>query len=177
MMEHGFWKRSGSIDKSSVHRGKFLSSLNPKKRNYGPVWVCPSYKLSEKGKIQDSPWLSRVWSRASTLVKLRADGSASHSALMESKNRSNCCCWCVSSPDLPLAEKLQLCEAMESSGEEQDLVDEEELQRFRELKHKMILLDKAELSSAASRNKTSLPAAADRWVNQRHLGGRFGFQR
>lgn len=72
-----------------------------------------------------------------------------------------------------MVEKLQLSESMESSGEEQDSVDEEDLQRFRELKHKMILLDKAELSSAASRNKTSLLAATNRWVNQRHSGGRF----
>lgn len=71
-------------------------------------------------------------------------------------------CCCVSSPDLPVMEKLQLSEAMESSGEEQDLVDEEELQRFRELKHRMILLDKAELSSAASQNKSSLLAATNR---------------
>lgn len=72
-----------------------------------------------------------------------------------------------------MVEKLQLSKSMESSGEEQDSVDEEDLQRFRELKHKMILLDKAELSSAASRNKTSLLAATNRWVNQRYSGGRF----
>lgn len=66
-----------------------------------------------------------------------------------------------------MVEKLQLSESMESSGEEQDSPGEgeeedEELQRFRELKHKMILLDEAELSSAASRNETSLNAATNR---------------
>lgn len=64
-----------------------------------------------------------------------------------------------------MLEKLQLSEAMESSGEEQDLVEEEEeeeLRRFRELKHKMSLLDKAELSSAASGTRTSPLAATSR---------------
>ena len=51
----------------------------------------------------------------------------------------------VSLAELPAVEKLQLSELMESSMEEQDeSVDEAELQRFRELKDKMILLDKAE---------------------------------
>ncbi|XP_045926500.1 leucine-rich repeat-containing protein 27-like isoform X1 [Micropterus dolomieu] len=51
-------------------------------------------------------------------------------------------------PELPVVEKLQLSELMGSNMEEQDeSVDEDELQRFRELKHKMILLDKAELDS------------------------------
>lgn len=42
-------------------------------------------------------------------------------------------------------EKLQLSQVTGSSAEEPDeSVDEDELQRFRELKHKMILLDRAE---------------------------------
>ncbi|XP_073338682.1 leucine-rich repeat-containing protein 27-like [Pagrus major] len=53
-------------------------------------------------------------------------------------------------PELPVVEKLQLSELMGSSVEEQEeSVDEDELQRFRELKHKMNLLDKAELGSIA----------------------------
>lgn len=40
-------------------------------------------------------------------------------------------------------EKLQLWQATGSSAEEES-VDEEELQRFRELKDKMVLLDQAE---------------------------------
>ncbi|XP_044070440.1 leucine-rich repeat-containing protein 27-like isoform X1 [Siniperca chuatsi] len=59
---------------------------------------------------------------------------------------------------LPVVEKLQLSELMGSSMEEQDeSLDEDELQRFRELKHKMILLDKAELGSIAQgdRNQKS----------------------
>ncbi|XP_026165302.1 leucine-rich repeat-containing protein 27 [Mastacembelus armatus] len=51
-------------------------------------------------------------------------------------------------PELPMVEKLQLSEMMGSSMEEQDeSVDEDDMQRFKELKHKMILLDKAELGS------------------------------
>ncbi|KAG7229871.1 hypothetical protein INR49_012395 [Caranx melampygus] len=50
--------------------------------------------------------------------------------------------------DVPVVEKLQLSELMGSSVEEQDeSVDEDELQKFKELKQKMILLDKAELGS------------------------------
>ncbi|KAF0027178.1 hypothetical protein F2P81_019919 [Scophthalmus maximus] len=49
-------------------------------------------------------------------------------------------------PELPVVEKLQLSELMGPSMEEQDEV---ELQKFKELKHKMILLDKAELSPTA----------------------------
>ncbi|XP_060896670.1 leucine-rich repeat-containing protein 27-like [Labrus mixtus] len=53
----------------------------------------------------------------------------------------------VSVVELPLVEKLQLSELMGSSVEDQEesVDEEEELQRFRELKQKMILLDKAEL--------------------------------
>uniref|UniRef100_A0A3B4VCH6 Leucine rich repeat containing 27 n=1 Tax=Seriola dumerili TaxID=41447 RepID=A0A3B4VCH6_SERDU len=52
--------------------------------------------------------------------------------------------------ELPVVEKLQLSELMGSSVEEQDeSVDEDELQRFKELKQKMILLDSAELGSVA----------------------------
>lgn len=47
-----------------------------------------------------------------------------------------------------MVEKLQLSELMGSSMEGPDeSVDEEELQKFMELKDKMILLDKAELGS------------------------------
>lgn len=57
-------------------------------------------------------------------------------------------------PELPVVEKLQLSELMGSSMEEQDeSVDEAELQRFRELKDKMILLDKAELGSMDQSNR------------------------
>ncbi|XP_071337376.1 leucine-rich repeat-containing protein 27-like [Trachinotus anak] len=53
-------------------------------------------------------------------------------------------------PELPVVERLQLSELMGSSVEEQDeSVDEDELQRFKELKQQMILLDKAELGSIA----------------------------
>ncbi|XP_042358558.1 leucine-rich repeat-containing protein 27-like [Plectropomus leopardus] len=52
--------------------------------------------------------------------------------------------------ELPAVEKLQLSELMGSSVEEQDeSVDEDELQKFRELKQKMILLDEAERGSIA----------------------------
>ncbi|XP_029306013.1 leucine-rich repeat-containing protein 27-like isoform X2 [Cottoperca gobio] len=64
-----------------------------------------------------------------------------------------------SPPELPVVEKLQLSELMGSSMEEHDeSVDEDELHRFKELKHKMILLDKAELGSKAQggRNPKSL---------------------
>ncbi|XP_044228964.1 leucine-rich repeat-containing protein 27-like isoform X1 [Thunnus albacares] len=55
-----------------------------------------------------------------------------------------------SSKDLPVVEKLQLSALVATSVEEQDeSVDEDDLQRFRELKHKMMLLDKAELGSIA----------------------------
>nr|XP_019946330.1 PREDICTED: leucine-rich repeat-containing protein 27 [Paralichthys olivaceus]XP_019946339.1 PREDICTED: leucine-rich repeat-containing protein 27 [Paralichthys olivaceus] len=47
-------------------------------------------------------------------------------------------------PELPMVEKLQLSELRESSVEEQD---EDELQKFKELKDKMILLDRAEWGS------------------------------
>ncbi|XP_076599717.1 leucine-rich repeat-containing protein 27-like [Chaetodon auriga] len=58
------------------------------------------------------------------------------------------------SPDLPVVEKLQLSELMGSSVEEHDeSVDEDELQRFRELKQKMILLDKAELDPVTQCNR------------------------
>lgn len=60
----------------------------------------------------------------------------------------------VSLVELPVVEKLQLSELMGSSMEEQDeSVDEDELQRFRELKHRIILLDKAELGSIAQGDK------------------------
>ncbi|XP_040905936.1 leucine-rich repeat-containing protein 27-like isoform X2 [Toxotes jaculatrix] len=58
-------------------------------------------------------------------------------------------------PELPVVEKLQLSELMGSSMEEQDeAVDEDELQRFKELKHRMNLLEKAELHSIAQGDKT-----------------------
>ncbi|KAM3606051.1 uncharacterized protein V6R79_009875 [Siganus canaliculatus] len=55
-------------------------------------------------------------------------------------------------PELPVVEKLQLSELTGSSTEEQDeSVDEEELQKFEELKFKMGLLDRAELNSIQER--------------------------
>ncbi|KAM4607266.1 leucine-rich repeat-containing protein 27-like [Polymixia lowei] len=52
-----------------------------------------------------------------------------------------------SHPDMPPVEKLHLSDLLKSSMDLcEEVVDEEELQRFRELKHKMILLDRAELS-------------------------------
>ncbi|XP_068424387.1 leucine-rich repeat-containing protein 27-like [Clinocottus analis] len=50
-----------------------------------------------------------------------------------------------SPPELPVVEKLQLSELMGPSVEES--VDEDELRRFRDLRHRMILLDKAQLGS------------------------------
>ncbi|XP_034079358.1 leucine-rich repeat-containing protein 27-like isoform X2 [Gymnodraco acuticeps] len=61
-------------------------------------------------------------------------------------------------PELPVVEKLQLSELMGSSTEEQDeSVDEDEMKRFRELKQKMILLDKAELGSTAQGDGNQKP--------------------
>ncbi|XP_070697549.1 leucine-rich repeat-containing protein 27-like [Pempheris klunzingeri] len=60
----------------------------------------------------------------------------------------------VSLVELPVVEKLQLSELMGSSTEEQESVDEDELQRFRELKHRMILLDQAELGSIAQGDRS-----------------------
>ncbi|XP_018534849.1 LOW QUALITY PROTEIN: leucine-rich repeat-containing protein 27 [Lates calcarifer] len=61
-------------------------------------------------------------------------------------------------PELPVVEKLQLTELQESSVEEQDeSVDEDELQKFKELKHKMMLLDKAELGSKAQSDRNLTP--------------------
>ncbi|KAM9847486.1 leucine-rich repeat-containing protein 27-like, partial [Aulostomus maculatus] len=57
------------------------------------------------------------------------------------------------SPVLPEVEKLQLSKLVGSSLEQEDSVDEDELQRFRELKEKMILLDKAELGFIGQGNK------------------------
>ncbi|KAF3842509.1 hypothetical protein F7725_024460 [Dissostichus mawsoni] len=60
--------------------------------------------------------------------------------------------------ELPVVEKLQLSELMGSSTEEQDeSVDEDEMKRFRELKQKMILLDKAELGSTAQGDGNQKP--------------------
>ncbi|XP_029377523.1 leucine-rich repeat-containing protein 27-like [Echeneis naucrates] len=60
------------------------------------------------------------------------------------------------SPELPVVEKLQLSELMGSSVEEQDeSVDEDELQRFNQLKQQMILLDKDDLGSIAQGDRTS----------------------
>ncbi|CAL8255400.1 unnamed protein product [Lota lota] len=60
-----------------------------------------------------------------------------------------------SHPDVPPLEKLQLSElvrsSVESCGDEEEEEEEQELQRFRELKHKMILLDSAELGPRSSR--------------------------
>lgn len=63
-----------------------------------------------------------------------------------------------------MVEKLQLSESMESSGEEpaEEEEEEEELRRFRELKHKMILLDEAELGSDTPASGRSLFPATNR---------------
>ncbi|KAF3708567.1 Leucine-rich repeat-containing protein 27 [Channa argus] len=59
--------------------------------------------------------------------------------------------------ELPEVEKLQLSELMGSSMEEEEESvdeDEDELQKFKELKEKMILLDKAELGLVARRDRS-----------------------
>lgn len=58
--------------------------------------------------------------------------------------------------DLPMVEKLQL-ELMGSSLEEEEVAEEEDLQRFRDLKHKMSLMDKAELETAAQEDTRPKP--------------------
>ncbi|CAK6962368.1 leucine-rich repeat-containing protein 27-like [Scomber scombrus] len=72
----------------------------------------------------------------------------------------------VSLVELPVMEKLQLSGLMGTSMEEQDeSVDEDELQWFMELKHKMILLEKAELGSVAQgdgNTKSCLPPITKR---------------
>ncbi|XP_030011130.1 leucine-rich repeat-containing protein 27-like [Sphaeramia orbicularis] len=63
-----------------------------------------------------------------------------------------------SPPEMPVVEKLQLSELMGSSLEEQDdTLDKEELQKFRELKDKLSLLDKTELESAAQGDRHAVP--------------------
>ena len=67
--------------------------------------------------------------------------------------------------DGPPVEKLRLSalvrSSLESCGEDEEEEEEEqELQRFKELKHKMILLDSAELGSSSpstTRSQGSLP--------------------
>ena len=55
----------------------------------------------------------------------------------------------------PVVEKLQLSELMGSNIDEQEeSVDEDEMQKFRELKDKFILLDKAELGLMPHGDKT-----------------------
>lgn len=53
--------------------------------------------------------------------------------------------------EMPVVEKLQLTELMVSSVDEQD---EEELEKFKELKNRMMLLERAELRSVAQSDKT-----------------------
>ncbi|XP_034407947.1 leucine-rich repeat-containing protein 27-like isoform X2 [Cyclopterus lumpus] len=55
--------------------------------------------------------------------------------------------------ELPLVEKLQLSELMGSSVEQS--VDKDELRRFRDLRHKLILLDKVELGPLPRADKDS----------------------
>ncbi|KAJ3610707.1 hypothetical protein NHX12_022799 [Muraenolepis orangiensis] len=81
-----------------------------------------------------------------------------------------------SHPDLPPVEKLRLSElvksSVESCGDEEEEEEEPELQRFRELKHKMILLDRAELghgSSRTPRTHGSLPVVSERVARDREL--------
>ncbi|XP_072246512.1 leucine-rich repeat-containing protein 27-like [Leuresthes tenuis] len=58
----------------------------------------------------------------------------------------------------PVVEKLQLSELMGSNTDEQEeSVDEHEMQKFRELKDKFILLDKAELGLMPHGDKTPKP--------------------
>lgn len=60
----------------------------------------------------------------------------------------------VSFPELPAVEKLQLSGLRGSSVEEQDESgDVDELQRFKELKNQLILLDRAELGSITQHDK------------------------
>lgn len=60
--------------------------------------------------------------------------------------------------ELPEMEKLQLSQVTGSCAEEQDeSVEEDELQRFRELKHKMILLDKAEQGLISLNSRSCRP--------------------
>lgn len=147
LMEQVIGRRRGRADESLVHHGRFLSNLNPKELNRGTSWASPQYKLYQKGNTEVSPW------------KLKLELPRSRSFIAEAA----VCCR-VSSTELPVVvEKLRL---SESSGEEQELVDDEELRRFREIKHKMTLLDEAELGSAAPRNNRRLFPATTRWVNQ-----------
>lgn len=53
--------------------------------------------------------------------------------------------------EMPVVEKLQLTELMVSSVDEQD---EEELEKFKELRNRMMLLERAELRSVAQSDKT-----------------------
>lgn len=67
----------------------------------------------------------------------------------------------ILSIELPGMERLQLSQVTASSVEEPDeSVDEEELQRFKELKHRMILLDKAEQGLIMQSNRRSCPPLA-----------------
>ncbi|XP_074532290.1 leucine-rich repeat-containing protein 27-like [Halichoeres trimaculatus] len=76
------------------------------------------------------------------------------------------------SPELPVVEKLQLSELTGSSVEEQEeSVHEDELQRFRELKNQMILLDKAELGSMAQGDKKPRPPPV---IKRRKATGKAG---
>ena len=74
-------------------------------------------------------------------------------------------------------EKLRLSglvrSSVESCGDDEDEHEEQELQRFRELKHKMILLDSAELdpsSSRTTRPQGSLPVVQRYTDSTVHLG-------
>uniref|UniRef100_A0A3Q1G709 Leucine rich repeat containing 27 n=1 Tax=Acanthochromis polyacanthus TaxID=80966 RepID=A0A3Q1G709_9TELE len=70
----------------------------------------------------------------------------------------------VSMPEVPVVEKLQLLELTGSSTEDQDeAVEENELQKFMELKHKLILLDKAELGPTSR----PLPTTKNLFVRKR----------
>ncbi|XP_037321740.1 leucine-rich repeat-containing protein 27-like [Pungitius pungitius] len=74
-----------------------------------------------------------------------------------------------SPPELPLVEKLQLSDLMGSSVDEQE--DEDELQRFRELRQKMIVLEKAELVSADGDPKSRLLPAIKKKKAHTRAGG------
>lgn len=62
----------------------------------------------------------------------------------------------VSFLELPAVEKLQLLE-LRGMEEQEESGDVEELQRFKELKHQLILLDRAELGSIPQRDKNLNP--------------------
>ncbi|XP_041722190.1 leucine-rich repeat-containing protein 27 isoform X5 [Coregonus clupeaformis] len=69
-------------------------------------------------------------------------------------------------PDMPPVEKLQLTELVKSSLDLcEEVVDEDELQRFRELRQKMIQMDRAEFGFALPISRLPRAAEGDRGHN------------